>query len=132
MSINSALVKLADKIDVDGKSTISPEYKNPNNSIEKSIERIAENYNGSGGGGGGVLIVNDVNGTLDKTWKEIHDNPSAVIKADVGSQTTVFHIGIIGEGEGSYGLVAFSYDMHNAVSEVYVTNSIDGYPVKSS
>lgn len=52
MSINSSLVKLADKIDVDGKSTISPEYKNPNNSIEKSIERIADNYSGSGGGGG--------------------------------------------------------------------------------
>ena len=26
---------------------------------------------GSGGGGGGVLVVHDVNGTLDKTWQEI-------------------------------------------------------------
>lgn len=80
MSINSALVKLADKIDVDGKSTISSEYKNPNNSIEKSIERIADNYNGSGGGGGtgeGVLVVNvsydegTSTYTMDKTWSEI-------------------------------------------------------------
>lgn len=87
----------------------------------------------SGGGtGGGALIVNDVNGTLDKTWKEIHDNPSAVIKADVGHQTTVFHIAVIAEEEGSYALVAFSYDMNNILSEVYVTHSIDGYPVKSS
>lgn len=80
MSINSALVKLADKIDVDGKSTISPEYKNPNNSIEKSIERIADNYNGSGGGGatgGGGLIVTIIEGdevaTLSETWKTIWD-----------------------------------------------------------
>lgn len=78
MSINSALIKLADKIDVDGKSTVSPEYKNPNNSIEKSIERIAENYNGSGGGGGtggGALIVNvnSSTGAIDKTAKELYD-----------------------------------------------------------
>lgn len=80
MSINSSLVKLADKIDVDGKSTISPEYKNPNNSIEKSIERIADNYSGSGGGGGtggGALVVTATQSgayvTLDKTWKELAD-----------------------------------------------------------
>lgn len=80
MSINSSLVKLADKIDAEGKSTISPEYKNPNNSIEKSIERIADNYNGSGGGGGtggGVLVATATQSgayaTLDKTWKELAD-----------------------------------------------------------
>ena len=48
MSIESSLVKLADKIDVDGKSTISPEYKNPNNSIEKSLERIANQMDKQG------------------------------------------------------------------------------------
>ena len=32
-------------------------------------------FGGGGGssGGGGVLVVNDVSGTLDKTWQEIHD-----------------------------------------------------------
>lgn len=76
MSINSSLVKLADKIDIDGKSSVSPEYKNPNNSIEKSIERIADNYSGGGGTGGGVLIVNveeSEEATLTKTWQEIYD-----------------------------------------------------------
>lgn len=101
MSINSALVKLADKIDVDGKSTISPEYKNPNNSIEKSIERIAENYNGSGGGGGtggGVLVVGmDMQTkTLDKTWNEINSAPFAVVRFPESLyETTISFIYII-------------------------------------
>lgn len=32
-------------------------------------------FGGGGGGpsGGGVLVVHDVDGTLDKTWQEIHD-----------------------------------------------------------
>lgn len=86
MSINSSLVKLADKIDVDGKSTISPEYKNPNNSIEKSIERIADNYSGSGGGGGGVLVVSmsivDGSFILDKTYGEIKNANYALLKGN--------------------------------------------------
>lgn len=44
MSINSSLVKLADKIDTNGKSSVSPEYKNSNNSIEKSLQRIADTF----------------------------------------------------------------------------------------
>lgn len=49
MSIESSLVKLADKIDAQGASNVVPDYKNPNNSIEKSIDRIAENFSSSGG-----------------------------------------------------------------------------------
>ena len=78
MSINSSLVKLADKIDADNKSNVEPEYKNPNNSIEKSLERIADNYSSSGGGGGGgvmiVTVTDDGNNmTLSETWKSIWD-----------------------------------------------------------
>ena len=49
MSIESSLFKLADKIDAQGASDVKPDYKNPNNSIEKSIDRIAENFSSSGG-----------------------------------------------------------------------------------
>ena len=49
MSIESSLVKLADKIDAQGASNVVPDYKNPNNSIERSIDRIAENFSSSGG-----------------------------------------------------------------------------------
>lgn len=57
MSINSSLIKLANKIDTDGVSEITPDYKNPNNSIEKSIERIADNYESGGGGGSSLPAV---------------------------------------------------------------------------
>lgn len=57
MSINSSLIKLANKIDTDGVSEVTPDYKNPNNSIEKSIERIADNYESSGGGGSSLPAV---------------------------------------------------------------------------
>ena len=75
MSIESSLVKLANKIDADGASNVSPEYKNPNNSVEKSLERIADNYEAGGGGGGtggGLLKVNvNEQGQMDKTYAEI-------------------------------------------------------------
>lgn len=58
MSIESSLVKLADKIDAQGASNVKPDYKNPNNSIEKSIDRIADNYEAGGGTGMGVYVVN--------------------------------------------------------------------------
>lgn len=59
MSIESSLVKLADKIDAQGASDVQPDYKNPNQSIERSIDRIADHYEAGGGGGtgGGVLVV---------------------------------------------------------------------------
>lgn len=59
MSIESSLVKLADKIDAQGASDVVPDYKNPNNSIEKSINRIADHYEAGGGtgGGGDVMVV---------------------------------------------------------------------------
>lgn len=39
--------------------------------------------NGAGGGAGaGVLLVNDVEGTLDKTWQEIHDSGIAILRVD--------------------------------------------------
>lgn len=39
------------------------------------IVALAKGLGGSGGGGssGGVLVVTDTDGTLDKTWQEIHD-----------------------------------------------------------
>ena len=74
--------------------------------------------------GGGVLVVHDVEGTLDKTWQEIHDamlsggavvqtNETGVyivIDADVGKGT--YHVACAGIGE-------------------YAASSASGYPALS-
>lgn len=139
MSIESSLVKLADKIDVDGKSTISPEYKNPNNSIEKSIERIAENYNGSGGGGtgGGVLICNvDDDDALDKTWQEIHDAPFAIVQRDTPIGLFKWLVTLVASSGDEYVVLSATITITKSnVSEAdvvvdkYIASSADGYPV---
>lgn len=147
MSINSALVKLADKIDVDGKSTISPEYKNPNNSIEKSIERIAENYNGSGGGGGtggGVLVCTMNDFTLDKTWAEIKNALNSGQVVTIANYTTnpndegLFAHAVSANkvGAGVYQVVVQEYIAYNSDNDtwgisavIFSTDNENGYPV---
>ena len=56
---------------------IDPQYipKSPVWRNEEEIKAIAEMFANMSGGssGGGVLVVHDVDGTLDKTWQEIHD-----------------------------------------------------------
>lgn len=141
MSINSSLIKLANKIDTDGTSDITPDYKNPNNSIEKSIERIADNYESGGGsgGGGGVLVVHstmtETSMTLDKTWKEIKDAPYAVyIDAyeDGGIWSQTFSPILSLDDDGGYNvLIAFPYvdgEAFKFVARTLTTDSEDGYP----
>lgn len=81
---------------------------------------------GGGGGGGGVLVVNDNDGTLDKTWKEISDAFDAgalvhayrnmdgllskeIITMLVTNNTNMFGVAISGH--------------------LYTTNTENGYPV---
>lgn len=129
MSINSSLIKLANKIDTENISNVEPDYKNPNNSIEKSIERIADNYSGSGGGGGGgggALIVHESNDTLDKTWKEIHDATLTSVVVLVSGdevETIIDYCANVGINDPGY-YVAFISERY------YATSSENGYPVR--
>lgn len=132
MSINSSLVKLADKIDADGKSTISPEYKNPNNSIEKSIERIADNYSSSGGGGGGtgggsllIVVADEPMATppewagegmtaweTNVTYKQVHDAlTTTVVGVSLPANETYFHT----EVRSSAIVRLFDYGVYNGL-----------------
>lgn len=82
-------------------------------------------FGGGGGGssGGGVLVVHDVNGTLDKTWNEIKTaalNQGVVLQSDEVI-TTKFEI------SGSEALGGYSV---YAIDE-YLTTSADGYPAKA-
>ena len=78
----------------------------------------------SGGGtGGGVLVVNDNNGTLDKTWKEINDayTLGTAVLISRFNGTAVFAVQASGLKDGSYAI--------QIVGVAYVTNTEDGYPV---
>ena len=52
-------------------------------------------FGGGGGGssGGGVLVVHDVDGTLDKTWQEIADAGFATLRIedDIGITCRISH-----------------------------------------
>lgn len=86
---------------------------------------------GGGGSGGGVLVVHDVDGTLDKTWQEIHDADLAVWKCTVGENWVepayVTYIGI--PTVGTYEIVFCGYDGAELTPSVFDTDSPDGYPV---
>jgi len=59
-------------ITMDEKSVLDIDDALATDLIAKGIVADAATYFG-GGSGGGVLVVTDTDGTLDKTWQEIHD-----------------------------------------------------------
>ena len=75
--------------------------------------------------GGGVLVLHDVDDTLDKTWQEIHD---AFVAGSVRIQkgTNIYNVKTVGYSsrEGSYGLACDEYSSLRA----YDTDSASGYP----
>lgn len=81
---------------------------------------------GGGGTGGGVLVVHNVNGTLDKTWQEIANavaSTGAVIVAE--NEGTVVKADVI---MGAYRAdIAAGYTVDTIESE-YDTASASGYP----
>ena len=77
---------------------------------------------GGGGSGGGVLVVHDVEGTLDKTWQEIHDAMlvgSVVVNHDEGVIVLTYCFtekGVYTVGTQTWGQIQ------------YETDSASGYP----
>ena len=75
-----------------------------------------------GGSSGGVLVVTDTDGTLDKTWQEIHDavlSGSAVISAYGGDALYVVCSVDVGK---DYGVWTYNSDV------TYIAASASGYP----
>lgn len=93
----------------------------PTDTIEESIRNLGQYI----GGGGTAIVVNDVEGTLDKTWKEIYDAVSdgsiIVIKADFGDAgySSLFVTAATLSG-GSYTIWT--------AADNYTTGSENGYP----
>lgn len=90
-----------------------------------TVIALQKTFGGSGGGssGGGVLVVHNDDGTLDKTWQEIHDASFAVVK-DGPTTDFVFYVDvevmISGDNE---------YVVRTAGGSTAKTDSPDGYPV---
>lgn len=91
--------------------------------------------------GVGVLVVTDTDGTLDKTWQEIHDAMTSgivmvnIVDADGNEETLktyIFISTVVGEDKGGnpfYEAAAIGFAGANAVLREYFTNSASGYPV---
>ena len=109
---------------VDGQTTLEP-----NKRREYWYKEIVDAIGSGGGGGtgGGVLIVNDVSGTLDKTWKEIYDATTGgkfcvIVVSGGGGDTLNFVISIGTDHDTMYAVLA-------AENNAYATSTEDGYPV---
>lgn len=82
---------------------------------------------GGGSGGGGVLVVTDTNGTLDKTWQEIHDAMlSGGVVIDDGTNA-LCAICAVFDSRGSQYKVS-SCALGGTSLRAYVTDSASGYP----
>lgn len=80
-----------------------------------------------GGSGGGVLVVNDVEGTLDKTWNEIYDAMllgGASISAD--NPTRVMNVVSV-----EHDTKANSFNVVGGINNIYKASSASGYPALS-
>lgn len=95
---------------------------------------LAKAFGGGGGSsGGGVLVVHqDENGVLDKTWQEIHDAVLSVLVINQGYAVFICHCMFI-SGHAPVWLVTYAnIDQEGTVSASnYIANSADGYPAYS-
>ena len=108
---------------VDAADGNTPEELEPTERREHWYKEIIDAIKAGGGSGGGVLVVTDTDGTLDKTWHEIHD---AML---VGGA-------VVSSGDDAYVADSAYYDAENSEytvtaptgSNYYVASSADGYP----
>lgn len=95
-------------------------------------------FGGSGGGssGGGVLVVHEVDGALDKTYKQIidalHSNGVILEWAHENGTIEVYWVADYGEGDGAYS-ISFHTNSAETTSggkfHYYFAESENGYPV---
>jgi hypothetical protein len=73
----------------------------------------------------GALVVTDTDGTLDKTWQEIHDAPFAVlVKESDGYKECAMLSNMSREGRAE----PYSYNVTFGDDATYTASSADGYP----
>ena len=75
---------------------------------------------------GGALVVTHTDGTLDKTWQEVHDamlSSGAVLVNQNSGVTSFVFAGTSGLGQ---------YHVDTAMGDEFYTDSADGYPSEPS
>jgi hypothetical protein len=82
-----------------------------------------EEGSGGGGTGGGVLVVHDVDGTLDKTYAEIKAASNKCVVVVLREDGILYLSGAYFE-DGTYYASFFGYER----AEDYETDSENGYP----
>lgn len=116
---------------VDSADGSTPEELEPTERKEHWYKEIIDAIaaGGGGSGGGGVLVVHDVDGTLDKTWAEIDATDVAVIVSIISAGGVTAHLREIVIGtvlsDGYYHVDARGEGKAN-----YLADSADGYPVR--
>lgn len=87
---------------------------------------------------GGVLVVNDNDGTLDKTWKEIHDalvsgtNVIVSLTEETSSVSVDYISAAIRTGKASNGVCEIDLGGISNNSVVYIASSETEYPVRDA
>lgn len=75
---------------------------------------------------GGVLVVHDVDETLDKTWQEIHDADFAVLKITYNENFISTSIILGTEIDHGVYMVYFGHNGEDTIA--YMASSASGYP----
>ena len=78
----------------------------------------------SGGSGGGVLVVTDTDGTLNKTWQEIHDADFAVVTWEDATDKYTRPVSSLYADGGEYGVIVSA---PTGTTE-YMASAASGYP----
>ena len=110
---------------VDAADGSTPEELEPTERKEHWYKEIIDAIKvGGGGSGGGVLVVTDTDGTLDKTWQEIHD-------------AMLVGVVIVNRGEGGiHAVIGGGYDSKQGYilsvgrNSSYTAATADGYPTR--
>jgi hypothetical protein len=96
-----------------------------------AVAKTAPKASGGGGSGDGVLVVTDTDGTLDKTWQEIHDAfvaGSVRVQKGTDTDTLVSVSGVEYSSKGGMYIVA-QESTGNWGGGKYTASSASGYPV---
>lgn len=83
-----------------------------------------------GGSGGGALVVHDVDGTLDKTWQEIHDSAPLVWQTDGDGGYRI--LVAVFEEDGDFIVTFAEPQPHENIMRSYVATSASGYPASNA